>query len=124
MRLIFAQAMLSENNILISKYSRFTVFQVAVSSTISHDYVVLFLSVGLIPSFIVHSVLDIDPALEKSLLWLALLNIFLIACGMILCSLVSRSTNIIITNTVPSQKRAHYGMSAHPPLWAQFPAKV
>ena len=27
--------------------------------------------------------------------------------------------------TVPSQKRAHYGlMSTHPPLWAQFPAKV
>ena len=26
--------------------------------------------------------------------------------------------------TVPSRKRAHYGMSAHPPLWAQFPAKV
>ena len=28
------------------------------------------------------------------------------------------------TCTVPSRKRAHYGMSAHPPLWAQFPAKV
>ena len=26
--------------------------------------------------------------------------------------------------TVPSRKRAHYGMSAHTPLWAQFPAKV
>ena len=66
--LIFAQAMLSKN---ISKYSWFMVFQVVVSSTISHDYVVLFLSVGLIPLCTVHSVLDIDPALEKSLLWLA-----------------------------------------------------
>ncbi len=28
------------------------------------------------------------------------------------------------TCTVPSRKRAHYGMSAHPPLLAQFPAKV
>ena len=27
-------------------------------------------------------------------------------------------------NTVPSRKRAHYGISAHPPLWAQFPARV
>ena len=26
--------------------------------------------------------------------------------------------------TVPSRKRAHYGTLAHPPLWAQFPAKV
>ena len=26
--------------------------------------------------------------------------------------------------TVPSRKRVHYRMSAHPPLWAQFPAKV
>ena len=26
--------------------------------------------------------------------------------------------------TVPSRKRARYGISAHPPLWAQFPAKV
>ena len=23
--------------------------------------------------------------------------------------------------TLPSQKRAHYGILAHPPLWAQFP---
>ena len=28
----------------------------------------------------------------------------------------------LITITVPSQKRAHYGMSAHPSLWAQFSA--
>ena len=28
------------------------------------------------------------------------------------------------TYTVPSRKRAHYGISAHPPLWAQVPAKV
>ena len=27
-------------------------------------------------------------------------------------------------NTVSSRKRAHYGVLAHPPLWAQFPAKV
>ena len=26
--------------------------------------------------------------------------------------------------TVPSRKRAHYGILAHPPLWAQFPAKA
>ena len=26
--------------------------------------------------------------------------------------------------TVPLRKRAHYGILAHPPLWAQFPAKV
>ena len=26
------------------------------------------------------------------------------------------------TNTVPLRERAHYGASAHPPLWAQFPA--
>ena len=25
---------------------------------------------------------------------------------------------------VPSRKRAHYEISAHPPLWAQFPAKA
>ena len=28
------------------------------------------------------------------------------------------------TTTVPSRKSAHYGMSAHPPVLAQFPAKV
>ena len=26
--------------------------------------------------------------------------------------------------TVPLRKRAHYGVSVHPPLWAQFAAKV
>ena len=26
--------------------------------------------------------------------------------------------------TVPSRKRAHYGISAHSPLWDQSPAKV
>ena len=36
------------------------------------------------------------------------------------------STTGIVSNfiTVPSRKKAHYGISAHPPLWAQFPVKV
>ena len=39
-------------------------------------------------------------------------------------NLVSACRVVVVTCTVPSQKRAHYGISAHPPLWAQFPAKV
>ena len=31
---------------------------------------------------------------------------------------------LVANNTVPSRKRAHYGISAHPPLWVQVPAKV
>jgi hypothetical protein len=34
----------------------------------------LLLSVGLIPLYTVRSALDIDPALEKSLLWLVLVG--------------------------------------------------
>ena len=30
----------------------------------------------------------------------------------------------IYIHTVPSRKRAHYGILAHAPLWAQFTAKI
>ena len=30
------------------------------------------------------------------------------------------SCQTTVAITVPSRKRAHYGMSAHPPIWVQF----
>ena len=44
-----------------------------------------------------------------------------IACGSVL---KLQTWGEVGVYTVPSQKRAHYGISAHPPLLAQFPAKV